>query len=647
PDGRFVNEPLRNAMLQRRAGKTLSMADNSAIDTAICAIRILNGATPNDSKIPHGTIYETSFLDSRQIKSIEKTPNLVATDPQYKLSLEQRQAFEVRVTVLDLNKLRQKKIGAASATQPQEYLLPNSGIIYATRDDALLDLSQEPGTNQNRANDQKKNINRRKLISPTDYKLDSTRRPNGIMLINGERLDRERKYRDEEKGLILATNVPAYIKGDFNLHVKGGDPKNKITSGMKLLEEFEEELRNPKTGEIDWKDFYKRAKLNKNFACRINDPRLPECKDGDSWRPATVLADAVTVLSDNFRFGFRNEGDYELRNNAGNAVVTNYDFDGNGSDTDILSERSLKVDLNGDGDKNDISVSEANQIGISAVRRKLGFFENNFLTSANWFEASGNIDSVTKDFQPTVPGNQEGSSYVNNFVTPIQRRVLFGEYLMEVCPKIPVHTCEAADWSVNGEKVPASQKKATGEIGQAFNPATHKAGTTAANRLATPDLQRYARRLAFARNQANGNLVLDDRGQPVPLGIDASGNIQAFPRNKVAAEPSWNVGLPEPAAKALWFRTTDKNTGKPGNSDINYGNQRHLFYETIDGRSLKGTDPNEQPLLVPVLQIHMPNDNWTKASGNPGGNRADKLPDTKDRGVAKQRNWLQKATTTT
>ncbi|MBV6627428.1 MAG: hormogonium polysaccharide biosynthesis protein HpsA [Rivularia sp. (in: Bacteria)] len=584
PNGRFANEPLRDAMLNVRTRQPLTMADNSAIDAAVCAIEILNGRIrPNASKVPHGTFYEKAFLDARQIKSIENTPNTADPDidPTYTGTLEQRQPLEVRVTAIDLDQLRQKRIGSASPTR--EYLLPNSGIIYATRDDALLDMSDEPGTGQNNERIQTRNIGRRKLISPTDYKVDPTRRPNGIMLINGSRLDREANYRDEEKGLILATNVPAYIRGDFNLHAKGG-------SASQPVEEFQEDLRN-KDGKIDWSKFYKRSRLDDNFACRKNDPRLPanKCTQGDSWRPATVIADAVTVLSDNFRYGFRNEGDYDLRNNAGN---------------------------------------------VSTVRRQLGFFENNFLTSANWFEENG----IDRGF----PKNQ-GSSYVNNFVTPIQRRVIFNEYLMEICTKIPVYTCTASDWSVDGDKA-----KATDQIGQSYDlDSTHTAGTTVDLAYDSnvndqdPELRRFARRVAFARD-ANGNLILDDRDQPIPLGIDDTGNIQAFPRNSVAAQPAWVVGLPRilPNKYALWFRTTERTNALPEERDTNYGNERHLFYQTIDDGALTGNNPNEQPLLVPVLQIHMPDDIWQR---NPGPDR-DTLPtNINQRGDVRNRNWLQRA----
>ena len=100
----------------------------------------------------------------------------------------------------------------------------------------------------------------------------------------------------KEKGLTLVSNLPVYIKGEFNLHTK---------------REFEDNTAS----------FYDRSNLDENFACRQGDPRLPSCNEGDNWRPATVLGDAVTILTNNFREGFRNEGDFDLRNNAGAAAV--------------------------------------------------------------------------------------------------------------------------------------------------------------------------------------------------------------------------------------------------------------------------------------------------------------------------------------
>jgi type II secretory pathway pseudopilin PulG len=254
-DGRFVNEPLRNALKQYSAGKPLSVANNSAIDTAVCAIQILNSTlTPSSNPpVPHRAIYETSFFDARP----ENTP------------------IEVRVTVLDLDKLRTTKIGTGT---PQEYLIPNSGIIYATRDDAL---------------DNKSNAASRD-VSATDFKVDPTRRPNAIVLINGSNLSRNTTYKPEEKGLILVSNLPVYIKGDFNLHTQ---------------EEF---LDNSLKREKDWSNkFYARQSLNPNFGCRPG--QFTDCNVGETWRSAVVIADAITVLSKNFRFSFRDEKPYNIQ----------------------------------------------------------------------------------------------------------------------------------------------------------------------------------------------------------------------------------------------------------------------------------------------------------------------------------------------
>ncbi|ULB47760.1 hormogonium polysaccharide biosynthesis protein HpsA, partial [Limnospira fusiformis KN01] len=168
PDGREVNEPLRVAIEKSPGDRTL--ADQSAIDAAVCAIKILTdeAGPPRPDIIDHGTIYERTLLDGRQVKSLEDGDGFFADDKgTYDRAIEDRQPLEIRTTVIDLDKLRQKAIDS------DEFLLPNSGIIYATRDDALRDDSTGD-----------------RITSPVDFVVDETRRPNGIMLINGQRLDR-------------------------------------------------------------------------------------------------------------------------------------------------------------------------------------------------------------------------------------------------------------------------------------------------------------------------------------------------------------------------------------------------------------------------------------------------------------------------
>jgi hypothetical protein len=240
-NGRLIDDGLlARALAKKLAPTNRTISEQSAIDAQICALQILdNSLSPvsNNPVIPHGAIFETFFSD-------------------------QRETQKVRATVLDLNLLRTKTIGGS------EYLLPNSGIIYATRDDALPDISAG-------------NTDAGKLESPVDYLDDTTRprRPSAIILIKGEKLWRTNSYKEEEKGLTLATNLPAYIKGDFNKHTQ---------------EEFTQTLAE------SWSNFYTRSTFNTNFACRAGDSRFPNCTTGDEWRPANILADAVTLLSGDF-----------------------------------------------------------------------------------------------------------------------------------------------------------------------------------------------------------------------------------------------------------------------------------------------------------------------------------------------------------
>ena len=223
---------LAGALAATAANRTLSQ--QSTIDAAICALQIFDGSiSPTNTVIPHGAIFEAKDFEAK-----DKAP------------------LEFSSTVLDLGKLKGKTIG--SATPSQEYLIPNSGIIYATRDDALADK--------------------------TSINTNFTPRLNAIILTNGSDISRELNYRDAEKGLIVATNLPLYIKGDFNLHTQ---------------EEFNTPL------DSKWDNFYERSVPNPNFACRPNDPKLKingvdSCPTGDKWRSAAVISDSITLLSNNY-----------------------------------------------------------------------------------------------------------------------------------------------------------------------------------------------------------------------------------------------------------------------------------------------------------------------------------------------------------
>lgn len=460
-------------------------------------------------------------------------------------------------------------------------MLPNSGIIYATRDDALPDLSDNT-----LLSDGSSDNNTQALVSPTDFKLDSTRRPNGIRLVNGSNLARNNSYRVAEKGLILATNLPTYIKGDFNLH--------KDPSSSTAREEFTSTLNT------DWSNFYTRSQnggsLDPNFACRQNQTGCGG--SGDQWRTATIISDAQTLLSNQFWDGFRNEGDYDLSNNQGNSAASS--------------------------------------------RLKQGFWNNNFVTSANWDNSSG------------YPNNYY--SYLTNGVTPIQRQVNnFPEYIMEVCPILPVSECKPknlpannkpTDWVVGydingngtlddsvtfdvgsdgdtsndkekfikadqlGQALVASGKTDGGDgilINTEVNwstpyGTTNKspldrlgAGTTARLALLTAD-QRYARRVAFARRNQFDTLVFTSIGTGTstkyaakPLGVGCPLDTSSTkPENSGCQYPStssWAAGThygnPANNTNALWFRTTTNIVGNPGDlATGSYNTNFPLYYSS-------------------------------------------------------------------
>ncbi|MBD1908847.1 MULTISPECIES: hormogonium polysaccharide biosynthesis protein HpsA [Cyanophyceae] len=624
PNGRFVNEPLRDALTALSNNAALTLAQQSALDSTICALTIADNTLPrNTSVIPDGAIYETSFLDSREIKAIEQDNNptddangglatfravnaanqttITQALGRYDLPLEERQPLENRVTVLDLSKLRQTTIGGLVAPNgpTPEFLLPDSGIIYATRDDALPDLSAPtPGGGGN--SKQKEAV--RKSQSPVDFKLDPTRKPNGIMLVNGSILARggatpTNAYTlvtppGAEKGLILATNLPAYVKADvtnsFNKHQ---------TAGGAELEEFVQQLG---TNAYAQGYFYGRQTPDNRFACRSGQPGINCAAGGDLWRTATVLADSVSLLSNDFRFGFRNEGDYDLRNNQ--------------------------------GDPSSI-----------AQRKKDGFLSNNFVTNGLSSGAtvtatnSGSVNATLVARRPvdatytsnTPDTNYVPSSYFNNFVTPIQRRGQSREYVMEICRKLPVTECTADDWVVgydfNGNNsLTDTVNEATVVIGGAdlnndgdktdtnilerdvkasglltfpsSNPARFDklgSGTTDRPSLVAAD-QRYARRVAFQRDTKNG-LVLTPASlnTAIPLGINPTGQVQGYPYT-IIGTPS--VPRQAPNNNALAFRTTTNITTTPWTED--YRQDRPLFY-------LQPANEREE-LLLPDIAPNIP-----------------------------------------
>ena len=659
PNGRIVNQPLQNALKKLTTNITLedpdrplSISENAALDTAICALKILDGTiipVNNNSIIPHGAIQEASFLDGREIRAIGSDRitgenitisnsglNSDRNSPRYNLDLEQRQPLEIRVTDINLSTgeiretytdpekekvegITRKKIDPSQIDS--DYLLPNSGIVYASRDDALRDDSSVSNSSSdlNRNTDDALAVARleSQLLSPTDFKLDSTRRPNGIRLINGSDLSRDldNRYRAEEKGLILVSDLPVYVKGDFNLH--------KTPLGNEL-EPFQETL-----DWTNWSNFYTRRleNLNPNFACRPGKAGCPD-RDGDTWRSSTIIADAVTLLSNSFRDGFRNQGDYDLNNNT--AIPAS-------QQTTIASSQQATTE----GEK------------VAQNRKNNGFWNNSFVTSSDWWDTNSNGNPYPN--QKTTDSYL--SSYLANGVTPIQRRTNFPEYVMEICRKIPVESCTAGDWKIGYDenddgRLDEREKNISNveddrqrEANNGVNRAVRRvdrlgAGTTARPAL-QPEDRRYPRRVAFLRqsggtqqpnsqqpnsqqpnsqqpnnqqsNSQRPNSQTSSDKNPIPLGINSDGRVQRFPYSdrKIPQQ------LPRSQPNALWFKTTS-NTIDPTQGE-SYSPNQPLFIQEIS---------SGQPLLVPVLQIHSPD-------GSPS--------ETLDRGNPNRyaTNWLQ------
>ncbi|RUS99131.1 hormogonium polysaccharide biosynthesis protein HpsA [Trichormus variabilis] len=531
-NGRSIDDGLLKTALATTA-TARSLSQQSTIDAAICALQILDGSiTPSNTVIPHGAIFETAFLDARQIIEINSGgANLTA----YDLPLRDRQPLEIRTTVLNMDLLRTKTIAGKSAAT--EYLLPNSGIIYATRDDALPDLTA-PTTLKPTA---------RKLESAVDYKLDPTRRPNAIMLVKGEKLWRELEYRDAEKGLILATNLPAYVKGDFNKHTK---------------EEFKTPL------DSTWSNFYSRSDLDDDFACREDDPRLPKCTTGDEWRSAAIVADAVTLLSNNFRLGFRNEGEYDWNYNV--------------RDINLINPRSPNFRLN-----TYAPIIPATQYALPTTAE--------FLTRYGTNTYPKDLDSAS-GFQ--------GSSYLNNFVTPVVRQRIASNFLYEICPETDITLCaDPKKWAitnvatVDNYKGQGQSAWSDGRNGIVGNPLTSiKTGS-----LGTPpdgdwNNPLFPKRIPYQRND-DGTIVTPRK----IYGLGTDGKIQLFD-------------------EACFTQGTCASPPAPTNPAVYIPWLRH----------------NNGGQWEPVLQINNPF--GTPTTPNPSDNRTNNN---------KNSNWLQAATETT
>ncbi|TYQ31196.1 hormogonium polysaccharide biosynthesis protein HpsA [Pseudanabaena sp. UWO310] len=591
PNGRFVNPNLR-AVLKKivytqavttAAAAKLTLPQQSTLDANLCALQILDGSltlatgTPaspiSGIQLPHGTFREAAFLDGREVKSLNRnesltegangnnstsTGSLYATGTAatknrgdiYDLEIEQRQPLEIRTTDMDLDRMRGSTVtGTINATGvATDFLLPYSGVVYATREDALPDLSYY--STDASGNPTTTLSSDQSSLSSTDFLLDPTRKPNGIRLINGLRLWRsalktsnlgnadgslpvsETTYASYpwtaatqgEKGMTLVSNNPVYIKAQYDPLSTTATPGFNKHTQQEFTKLLNETLSNPPTAtELTnvWNNFYTRHanngaadKLNGDFACRPGSNT--NCTNGDEWRATTVLADAVTILSANFRDGYRTDGDFDLRNNANTSTSINWQSQLNPSlyNSDTLKDSSYVLNL-----------------------RRNGFFNNNFLTSSAWLTPL-NSDLGTGTTSNTWMGSPNSSTPVNgnmasynaNGVTPVQRRINFNEYGMEICRKIPSTECTFSDWVKAGAGT-TTLPDITVLAGA--NSVSTPAG--APRYIALSDF-RYARRPSFLRyddiyQDGNQQLIFagncpgqNNQSWPLPIGVN-NGNL--------------------------------------------------------------------------------------------------------------------------
>ncbi|MFG6096594.1 hormogonium polysaccharide biosynthesis protein HpsA [Leptothoe sp. ISB3NOV94-8A] len=263
----------------------------------------------------NGTITELAFLD--------------------KGMMDGRELLNIRVLDLDIDKLTDITADPRSyftvGTDQIAWIPEVDGIFYAAREDAVREDSivrprQDTWANcqdfddlqtgnctmvvENPTNASQKGTFdpplAPNLISPkpVDMYADPDRRPYGFRVINGSIIHRSGD--DKAAGVTFVTDNPAYVYGDFNLH--------QDTAGA-ILEEFEgvDELGNIMAVDPDPFDrFYnrKRENLNQKFA------RGGE----DLWRPSEIFADAVSILSSEFRDGVIEDA-YRYRNDEEEATA--------------------------------------------------------------------------------------------------------------------------------------------------------------------------------------------------------------------------------------------------------------------------------------------------------------------------------------
>lgn len=248
--------------------------------------------------------------------SLGATPSVATIPFLDRVFFNGREWMPTRVMDIDVGMLRREKPAnqgggfASERRYANDTWLPQSGIVYAFREDSVReDAINRPagggacptdapvvnGANMGCTNattigseaDPRlaaQNIS----VKAIDFVPDPDRRAHGFRLRNATQLKRIGiSDKDNIEGLSFFTDDPVYIMGSYNLHQSGGDDQGNPPNDNRL-EEFLQQL--PVNELYTESQFYDRKDLDDRFA-------NPE---QDRWRPSEILADSITILSDQF-----------------------------------------------------------------------------------------------------------------------------------------------------------------------------------------------------------------------------------------------------------------------------------------------------------------------------------------------------------
>ena len=178
------------------------------------------------------------------------------------------------ITVADCMALDKK-----SGSDTRVFELESDTTCFMNADPALANVQDPPLTDE--------------LISlkPVDFVGDPQRRAHGFRLrtASGNPADFSGGDPDDGRqvGMTFVTDNSLYVQGDFNPHSSDGS-----VDSANLLEEFTQKILG---GDFTFDEFYEdRVTLNTSSFANL---------DVDHWRPVELLADSITVLSNNFTDG--------------------------------------------------------------------------------------------------------------------------------------------------------------------------------------------------------------------------------------------------------------------------------------------------------------------------------------------------------